>query len=466
MGQRDGRWQAAVTAIWPLGLVLAVNTFYRWMTIPAPDARPPYALILSPSASDRIAELLASHPLALLGPIELDIDRWAWTTTTLLPIYALEQLLPPLAVYLVVTGICAATLYLCGLVATGSIRFAAILGLVASLSTFLGYSFVYGNVMLGFLVIAWLAITVTALLAYLRAEHGSTVRLGAFLITLLPLVLSAEYWLNFAVPGILACGFAALWGRRHGDTGFARRSLIAGTVLAGAVAVYLPIRFMVAAPLVQAGFESESVVTYPHLLLMIEDMAVNYLTYLHMALSSVLPGFLTFSPGFVMFGPDQLAAEQNGYHAAYNHLIPVSAMTSWRFVGGALALGFFLLGWRWIRTAWASADRRSLVLVALFLVIALGFVIYLPIKMRPFHLTAMLGYKALIASAGMMVLVAWAAFTANRWASPRWRRPVLAGLAAMVVLAAFTRPAAEIAGLQAVGLSGAGDPLVRFGDAP
>ncbi|MEE2565163.1 hypothetical protein [Hyphobacterium marinum] len=466
MGRRDGAWPAAVTALWPLGLALAVNTLYRWMTIPAPGDRPPYSLILSPSASDRIAELLASNPLALLGPIELDTDRWAWTTTTLLPLYALEQALPPAAVYLVVTGICTGTLYVCGLVATRSVRFATILGLVAGLSTFLGYSFVYGNVMLGFLVIAWLAIAVTALLAYLRAERGEAVRLSVFLLALLPLVLSAEYWLNFAVPAILACGFATVWGRRHGDAGFARRSLIAGAVLAGAMAIYLPVRFMAAAPLVQPGFESESVVTYPHLLMMAEDMAVNYLTYLYMALSSVLPGFLVFSPSYAAYGPEVLAAEQNGYHDAYNHLIPISAMTSWRFVGGALVLGFFLLGWRWIRAAWTRADRRDLVPVALFLVIALGFVIYLPIKMRPFHLTAMLGYKALIASAAMMVLVAWAAFTAERWTPARWRRPALAGLAALIVLSAFTRPAAEIAGLEAVGLDGAGDPLVGMGDQP
>lgn len=456
------RVRHTVSAIWPLVLCLGVNALYRWMTLPPVGERPPYSLILSPSASARVSELLASNPWALLGPVELDVDRWAWVTTTLVPIYWLEQVLPPAGVYLVVTSIFVAALYLCALIASRSRQLASVLGLIAALSTFLSYSFVYGNVMLGYLFLAWLAIAATAILAYVRTEQPERRQLAVLLVMLLPLVFAAEYWLNAAIPVILACVFAFFWARRHGDGHLGRRSLVvAGTMLAGMV-IYLPVRMLFADPLVQPGFESESVVTYSHVLMMVEDMAVNYFTHLHMALSSVLPGFLTFSPSLTAYGPDVLVAEQNGYHEAYGHLIPASAMTSWRFVAGALILGFFLLGWSWIKAAWNSADRRRLVLVALFLIAATGFAIYMPIKMRPFHLTAMLGYKSLVASGAVMALVAWLIYTIGDWAPARWRNLILAGFAASIVLAAFTRPAAEIAGLHAVGLDGAGDPLARF----
>jgi len=451
-----------ISASWPLLLCLSVNAAYRWMAIPPVGERPPYSLILSPSSAAKVSELLASNPWALLGPIELDTDRWAWVTTTLIPIYWLEQILPPAGVFLAVTSLFVAVLYVCALVLSGSVRLAMTLGLIAALSTFLNYSFVYGNVMLGYLFLAWLAIAATAILAYLRTEQPKRRQFPALLAMLLPLVFAAEYWLNAAIPVILACVFAFFWARRHGDDHLGRRSLVVAGIMLAGMAIYLPVRMLFADPLVQPGFESESVVTYSHVLMMVEDMAVNYFTHLHMALSSVLPGFLTFSPSLTAYGPDVLVAEQNGYHEAYGHLIPASAMTSWRFVAGALILGFYLLGWKWICKAWVSPDRRQLVLVALFLVAATGFAIYMPIKMRPFHLTAMLGYKSLVASGAVMALVAWLIYTIGDWAPERWRKLILAGFAASIVLAAFTRPAAEIAGLHAVGLDGACDPLARF----
>lgn len=81
------------------------------------------------------------------------------------------------------------------------------------------------------------------------------------------------------------------------------------------------------------------------------------------------------------------------------------------------------------------------------------------------HLTAMLGYKAIISSSGFLILIAWLFYTAPAWAKSEFiRKAFIIVLPCFVVLAAFTRPAVERAGLEAVGLDSVSDPFWWLGD--
>jgi len=445
--------------------VTACNLLYRAIAIPPEALWNPFTLTLTPYGEEQFAVLLANEPWRLFLPWDQGGGgRIAWNPAKSLPVYFLSQYLSPQALFLVLTTIMVAALYWASYVTTRSLRFALALGLIAALSTFLNYSFVYGSLVRNYLLIAYLAFTAAAFVKYIGSEQGShRAWLTSFYVGLFVVIMSGEWWLNLAIPLILGCAFAGVWSTKTEQPLLGRRFRLIGLSVLGAVFAYLAVRLQFTSQYTALGFENEMVFTYPSLLIAFEDMVINYMTYLFITLSGVLPSFLTFSPSYVAMGPEAILAEQNGYHAQFTNHVVFSHLTSWRFVAGMMFVGVMMLGWRWLREAWTSRRLETLVPVFLLLIIMTGFATYVPIKMRPMHLTAMLGYKTVISSTALMVLLAWLVFRSRDWPiSDALRNGFVALVMGSVLIAAFTRPATHEAGLEAVGLDSAGDPIANW----
>lgn len=280
---------------------------------------------------------------------------------------------------------------------------------------------------------------------------------------MLLLIFGLEYWLNLSVSLLLGFVFIALWARRHDKKSLGRKVKHLSIFLVAAMVIYLGLRGQYNSMYLQPGFENELVFAYEHPLLMLEDMTVNYFTYVYITVSSILPGFLSFSPSYTFLGPDVITAEQHGYHSAYSHLIIASHLSSWRFIAGGLLVGLALLLWSQLKAAWQNTDPKYLISVMLIVIVLTGFSIYIPIKMRPMHMTAMLGYKTTVSSTALMVLLAWMIYRAGDWnVSKHVQKSIMPVVLSLIVVAAFTRPISQISGLNAVGLSGAGDPFDRI----
>lgn len=444
------------------GLVgtVAISLLYQWLSIPPVENWLPYTLQLTPDINNAIQTTLTTNAPSVLLPIDFGGGRYVWATTTFIPTYGLYKLLSPTALFLCLSSLMVAALYLSGYFITASVRFATTLGFIAALSTFNTYVFVYGNLVTLYLLVIYICMAAICLVGYLRTSSHSKRWFFSFCVSSLLVIIGGEYWLNLAIPFLIASVFIYFWAKRHSNVLLTLRIKHVSIFLTSALCVYMAIRLQFTDSYQQAGFESEMVYTYSNILLMFEDMAVNYFTYLHMSLSSLLPGFLTFSPSYVALGSETIIAEQNGYHAVATQHIISSHLSSWRFMAGALAVGFFTLGWRWIKAAWKSSEPETLVPVVLFAVVAMGFLIYIPVKMRPMTFTAMLGYKATISTVALMALVAWLIDTSNQWKmGPLLRNTIIVLTFTSVTIAAFTRPVAQTSGLEAVGLAGVSNPL-------
>ncbi|PHS41528.1 MAG: hypothetical protein COA91_01775 [Robiginitomaculum sp.] len=439
---------------------VGLSLFYQWLSIPLIDDWLIYTLQYTPDVNSAIQAALTTNTSSVFLPLDFGGGRYVWATTTFIPIYGLFEFMSPTVLFLCLSSLMVATLYLSGYFITASVRFATTLGFIAALSTFNTYVFVYGTLMTLYLLVIYICIVTICLISYFRASIHSKRWFVAFCLSALLIIFGGEFWLNLAIPFLIASGFIFFWARKHNNLLMSQRILRVSIFIISALFVYMTIRLQFTSSYKQAGFESEMVYTNTSLLLMFEDMAVNYFTYLHMTLSSLFPGFLTFSPSYVALGPETILAEQHGYHADASQYIISSHLSSWRFVAGALALGFFALGWRWIKVAWNSTNPETLVPVVLFAVVALGFLIYIPVKMRPITFTAMLAYKATISTVGLMVLVAWLIKISDQWKiSPLFRNIVIVLTFTSVTIAAFTRPVTQSSGLEAVGLAGVSNPL-------
>lgn len=461
MGERKQVTLVQISA--GLLVVLSISVPYRWMSIPAPQDWLAYTLQISPDSQKVIAQSWATHPWKLLLPLDHGGGRYAWTTTTLVPMYWLSQYLSPIALYLLVTSAMAMALYLCGWFATKSLRFAITVGIFAAISTFLNYSLVYGNVSSLYLFITYMAIAGLCLTKYLKTNEHPIGWFIAFCISMLLVIFAMDQWLSLNISLLLGTTFIYVWARRRNQLVLAKKIQHISIFLLGSMGLYLAIRMQFVDAHMVGGFESEMVFTYENIGLMLEDVAVNYLTFLFMTLSNILPGFLTFSPSYTYLGADIILDGQNGYHESYSHLVVSSHLSSWRFVAGALIAAIFYLGWRWGKIAWKGSDVEALVPIILLIIVLTGFAIYMPIKMRPMQFTGMLGYKTVVSSTALLVLMAWINTKVTSWnVSSTVKKYVPVAIWALVVIAAFTRPHAQIAGLNAVGLNAAGDPFGRI----
>lgn len=448
-----------------LVLVALISLAYRWLSIPPVDQWHPYTLTLTPYSQDLFDTHLQNEPWKLFLPMDHgDGGRYAWNPAKSLPVYFLSKILSPTQLYLFLTSLMVVVLYSAAYITTRSLRFAVALGIIAALSTFLSYAFVYGSLVRNHLFIVYIALAAVCLFKYVTSHSTHKHKwFLVFAVSMIFVIFSGEWWLNLCASVLLSCFFIMVWAKRHGQLEFTKRFRNVIIFLIVSMVLYLSVRLQYASSYIQPGFENEMIFSYSSPLLMLEDIIINYFTYIHITLSSVLPSFLTFSPSYTVLGPELILAGQHGYHQEYSHLVVMSHLTSWRFIAGILFTCMVMLTWGWVKKAWKNPNPELLVPIILIIIVGTAYATYLPVKMRPMHLTAMLGYKTIMSSTALMVLLAWFVYKSETWDVSSWVRHGFVGaIMGSVILAAFTRPAAQSAGLEAVGLSSGGDPLVRI----
>jgi len=445
--------------------IVLVSLAYRALSIPPESDWIDYTLTLTPYASEVIPEMLETEPWRLWLPWDQGTGgRIRWNPTKSLPVYFLSTILSPQALYLVLTSIMVIALYVAGYTATKSLRFAGALGIIATFSTFLNYSFVYGSLARNYLMIAYAALAAAMLVQYLKASPSKeNLWLIGFIVVMPLLILAGEFWINLVIPVLISFGYVFAWAKHQNQVQLGNRIQRVSIALTGMVIAYFAFRMQFASSSFESGFENEVVFTYSSWLLMIEDMVVNYMTYVHMTLSSVLPGFLTFSPSYTHLGPELILEEQHGYHQQFASHVVSSHLTSWRFVAGFMFAGALAAGWHWVKAAWKSTDGKKLVSVVLLIIVLTGFAGYIPIKMRPFLLTGVFHYKVLMSATALMVLLAWLIHESATWKVRNYQRQAFVAIVlGSVLLAGFTRPTTYRPALEAVGLNYRGDPVVNF----
>lgn len=463
-----GRWRTKFewrTFIALVTILVVTNIGYRWLAMPPEYEWGPLSFVMNPETVDTISSYWDTNFWRLFLPIDMGGNRYSWSPIMIITATFLWNTFSPATVYFIFTSLHVASFATVAYTFTRSLLFTAVLGFMVSLSTSLNYGMVYGMASTIHLFLAFAAITAFVSIRYLTHASTSYKWVAGLVLSWIFLALCFEFWVNLAIPTILSAILIHVWARRTDHADLRKRSAIVALSVFGVLLVYIAARLQFAGQHVMHGHENEMVFSYDHLLLAVEDMFINYLTYLHMVITSIFPGFLSFSPSYTYIGPETILAGQNGYHSLKTDLVIFSHLTSWRFLAGAYCVGFLMLSYRILISAFSSRSANALIPLVFVIIVLAGFVTYIPIKMRPMHLTAMLGYKAIISSSGFLILIAWLFYTAPAWAKSEFiRKAFIIILPCFVVLAAFTRPAVERAGLEAVGLDSVSDPFWWLGD--
>ncbi|MBA2648549.1 MAG: hypothetical protein H0U75_02935 [Legionella sp.] len=449
-----------------LFFVLIINYVFKVLFIPSLDQIGIYSLVNTPKWMGAIKTLLSTDPLALLLPVQYpDTDgKTLWWTTTLIPFYYLCQVFSPLGVYLTLSSILIITVYLCSWFVLSSFVFSSTLAIFFALGTQLNYVLSYGVLLTLYLLLTYIAVNVTLCIHIFRTKVTSWTDYLLFIFSLMVCLTGSEYWLNYAVS--LTCCFIFLisWAIHTGNIEVKKRVSILLSIVVVMITTYLLIENHAAHKYFEAGVEEELIFTYSSFLLMLDDIIVNYFTLLYMSLSNYLPSFFFFSNSLTYLSEAQILAEQYGYHAQKTHLIMASHIFEWRFYAGILFTGFCMLGWRWLSACWhEKKNSRALILFILWLAVVTGFSTHLLIKMRPYNSTPMLGYKALFSTFSFTILIVYYLTTSRDFFKNinHWRYIVISAWL-IVLLSAFTRPAALNAGLAATGLVGYTDPAAQL----
>jgi hypothetical protein len=444
--------------------IVGLNVAFKLLFTPALSALGPYGLVITPEISEYVGARIHSQPLALIWPpVSYSPNGVLWSPTGLLPLYLCYRALSPMAVYLLVSSALVVVAMWCASRTYPSRVFALSTGLMLALGTQLSYALTMGVVLALYVMLIYVAIHMCAVVSCVRTERCSLAQQVWFVAALVVCALSHEFWIDYAVALVVALTFLGAWARRHGRRDLVRRAMWMAAATGLVAALYTAAHWRAAHMLVKPGSEEEIVLTYSSPVLAVDDMVTNGITLLYMSLSNYLPAVPFYSASATYVGQDTILTGQNGYHQAKTALVFESHLFAWRFLAGALAAAFLVAGVGWIKSAWRSRSPQDLVLPIFFLMIAAGSSIHLPIKMRPYNSTPMLGYKAAFATFIWTLLLAYGSAVSAGWFSTRrrWRAAVAAGWI-VVFLAAMTRPTAINAGLRDVGLAGYGDPVAQI----
>ena len=365
-------------------------------------------LSINPGTLQTVTRALSEDWSHLLFPF--DYEGWiGWSPTTVFLTYNAERYLGPLATYLLFSTVFIVTALVLGLAVTGSVLFASTLAFMFAFGTQLNYAYTYGSVIHLYLMLTYAGLNFAiGLLLVGRRVVGLSWRAG-FVVSLVVVALSSEWWINYAVSVVTACVFGFFWASHHERFGIRAEALFVGGVTVVVLFCYLIIRLQFAGQFVKPGQEEELLLNYSYLILKLEDFIVNFMTFLYVTLTNYLPSFVSSSNSLTYLGSEIIVREQHGYHESHQHLVVMSHLFLWRFYSGiAVTLFFGVLAYLLMRS-WQRPSTRNAIIVALLLMVMTGFSTHLLIKMRPYNTAPALPYKAIVSISFFTVLVAYVA---------------------------------------------------------
>jgi len=229
-------------------------------------------------------------------------------------------------------------------------------------------------------------------------------------------------------------------------------------VILAVLLLYLCIRLPVAYEYVTPGGEEELIITCNNGLLATEDWIANFFTLIYMSIVNYLPIFGSISQSYI--GDAAIVAEQHGYHREMSHMVVMNHVFLWRFYAGAVVAFFVVFGIGRIRRAFQAPKITDMILVVLFLAVVAGCGTHVVIKYRPYMSVPALTYKPAVSIFFVTLLVAYLAVLARGWFHRiAAYRAMIVALWLVILVGAFTRPAALNQMLQHVGIASYGDPM-------
>lgn len=376
-------------------------------------------------------------PMKLLG------ERWG--TTGFLLVHWVETAIGEPAAFYFFTVVMVALGYVLTWLTFRSLVMAVLVGVALATTTFNYHVYSVSGSVIILPLVSFLLLFAYCQVQWLRAAANGWIWAGATLIACLLFALCYEGWLDVVPLGWIVYPALAWHFWRIGDrTRALRCCLLLGLVSLVAIAyTAIKVRSGLGA-LHPRGGEADLIFTYggSRRLLMAEDVLSSFVTFFYTAITTYFPPQLfSFSLSLWKYGPAEIVALQEGYHAQATHLTHYNHLFLWRYYAGfALAL-FVMAYWRVTKNFFKQGDTHYLVLFVLMTCTLVGSPTHLIIKWRPMHAAPLLGYQVYLAVIGWTLLLCYVVARKSTALGGKWG----AALALLLVLnfcyCAYARPA-------------------------
>lgn len=411
----------------------------------------------------RIDDLPLSEAFRFFLPIEFEGGRKMWSATGFMPLVVLQALISNKAAYVLIHGLATVTTFLTTWVARRSQTFT--LATTACIAFGTQYHYVYSTsgCMIFILLVVYAQLNLLALHQMLCT--GRSGWRGLFVASLVACALCYDTWVDYAAFLLLATPYLALVARRRGLASWTRELRFAGAATLAILGLFLIVRvgLMNDGQFTKPGHEHEIVSLrggVPMLVLALEDVLANWVSFLYIAFSNFLPPPLVMSNALLLLGGGPVAAAQNGYEAHHAQVVIDHHQFLW-YIHAGVVLCLFVRWWGGVLLrSFREPGPESVQLSVVGLLIATGSLTHCLIKFRPFMSMPTLSYKCVVSVFGVALLVGYALQAAReRWTRSTWR-VVVALFCGLLAAGAIARPRMIVeAGSAFVGREPLPDPL-------
>jgi hypothetical protein len=404
-----------------------------------------------------LSKELRDQPWKLLLPQDyFSGNRVRWTPTGYVVVGLLDRIMPATAIYITTLAVLMAVSYFLSWRVYHSRVFSTTLALCLGMGTQFDYTYVLNGCIVFVLLTLYTVVNLFFLERLIRSEAGSRAAKIGFLVSLVALALCFEQWLDYFAFLLLACGAGfAILCRHRGDRFAGQwKTLIfvsCSTVVVGAT--YLAIKWATIAEHLTPGHESDTIFTYKHRTLMVDDVISNLFTYIYIAFANFSPWTVS-SISMDLYGAEVIVAEQHGYHAVMGALVPMHHQFLWYFAAGVVGCLFARGLARSLRAAWANPTGTSLAVAAILLLVLAGCATHCIIKYRPYMSSPVLAYKCVLGVLGVALLLSYGLMRFHqRTGTAISGRGLILAAWALLLVGTVTRPP-QLSGMnERVGLS-------------
>jgi len=345
----------------------------------------------------------------LFLPLEALGGRWG--TTGFLLVHWLEQVFGEPNTYYLLTAVMVAVGYVLTWLTFRSFSMAILVGVALATTTFNYHVYAVSGSVVILPLVSFLLLFAYCQVEWLRTTSHGWIWGGVTLVACVFFALAYEGWLDLVPLGWIIYPALAWHFRRIGDSSRSLRCLLLLGLVTLVAVTYITIKVCSGlGELHPRGGEADLIFTYGsgHKLLMFEDILSSFITFFFTTFTTYLPPQLfSFSLSLWKYGPQEIVALQEGYHAQATHLTHYNHLFLWRYYAGfALAL-FVTAYWQVVKAFFKEGDTHHLVLFVLMTCTLIGSPTHLMIKWRPMHAAPLLGYQVYLSVTGWTLLLCY-----------------------------------------------------------
>lgn len=397
---------------------------------------------------------LLNAPWKLLLPVEIGPESIRWTTTGMIPLAASNHLLGvDTTFYLLNTLLIVSSLLTSWFVFRSKV-FSLTLAICMGFGTQLLWHYNNSSIALLYLFVIYAEINLLALYYIFKRQNHQILFKTIFILSLIALALCWEMWLDYFVFLFLFSLILFFIFRKRKKEVFLRQTrfiLISSVCI---VFVYFLVKLTYSSGISEhftKGHEGETILNYlinnhsiNYVIIAVEDMISNIITYNYIALTNYFPLPFMFSLSLVYLGKDAIISNQYGLGRApgladfvYNHYVFL-----WYLGAGILfaILCYFLL--KYLIQSFKNPTPHSLILSSLLLMIATGAFTHDLIRYRYYLSLPIFSYKCIVSIVGVSLLISYLLmYLQDRIRNKKKFFLVLGASWLVIVIAGFTKPA-------------------------